>query len=224
MGRWMAHGSSASKSMVRLLLADSSEVVRAGVRRIVQARSDLEVVAEAADGREATLKAVACRPDIAIVEIALPVVNGIAVTDYICRRLPTTEVLIFTLRESEFLAFDALAAGARGYIFKSDKPHNLLEAIDSLAHHKPFFNNRISRILVQSITSKHRTGGATLSNREYSVLHLIAEGHRNREIGKILGIRLKTVETHRAAIMRKLDLPSLAELVRYAIRNRIVEP
>jgi DNA-binding NarL/FixJ family response regulator len=219
----VAHGNSLT-SMVRLLLADSSEVVRAGVRRIVQTRSDLDVVAEAADGREATVKAIESRPDIAIIEIALPVINGIAVTDYLCRRLPTTEVLIFTLRQSEYLAFDALAAGARGYVFKSDKPLYLLEAIESLAHHQPYFTKRITRVLFQSITSKHRAYKAPLSNREHSVLHLIAQGHRNREIGSILGIQLKTVETHRAAIMRKLELPSLAELVRYAIRNRIVEP
>jgi DNA-binding NarL/FixJ family response regulator len=103
-------------------------------------------------------------------------------------------------------------------------PSYLLEAIESLAHHQPYFTKRITRVLFQSITSKHRAYKAPLSNREHSVLHLIAQGHRNREIGSILGIQLKTVETHRAAIMRKLELPSLAELVRYAIRNRIVEP
>jgi DNA-binding NarL/FixJ family response regulator len=209
--------------VLRLLLADNSEVVRVGIRHIVETRSDWEVLAEAADGKEAILKAIASRPDVAVIEIALPVMNGIEVTDYIHRNLSMTEVLIFTLNESEFLALDALAAGARGYLFKSDAPAYLLEAIDMLANHKPFFNERISRALLQSLKSKSDPVRANLSERQRSVLQLVAEGHRNKEIGRILGIGVKTVETHRAAIIRKLEVPTLAALVRYAIRNRIVE-
>jgi DNA-binding NarL/FixJ family response regulator len=210
--------------MIRILIADNCEVVRAGVRRVAEARPDWEVVAEAADGKEAILKAVACKPDVAVVEISLPLMSGIEVTDHIRSRLPSTEVLIFTAHENENLAFDALGAGARGYLFKSDAHGYLIEAIASLAEHRPYFTDRISKTLLQSFLARRSPTRAAVTSRERSVLQLIAEGHTNRKIGTILGIGVKTVETHRAAIMHKLNLSSSAALVRYAIRNKIVEP
>ena len=208
--------------MIRILIADDCDVVRTGIREILKVERDWEVVAEAADGKEAILKALKLKPDIAIVEISLPVVDGIEVTAHIRRRLPATEVLIFTLLEHEELICDALAAGARAYLFKSDPRCHLTAAVACLAVHRPFFTDRVSDTLLQSILSRRRPKGV-LTDRQRTVLQLIAEGYTNKEITTFLDIGVKTVETHRAAIMRKLNLSSLAALVRYAVRNKIVE-
>ena len=209
--------------MTRILIADDCEVVRLGLRQSLEAQADWEVVAEAADGKEAILKAIASRPNVAVIEYALPVMNGIEVTHCLRRRLPRTEVLIFTRHEDEALVFDLLSAGARGYLLKSDAKRYLLEAIASLAAHRPFFTDKISETLLQSFLTRCNRARATLTNRERSVVQLIAEGHTNRKIGTFLGIGIKTVETHRAAIMRKLNLSSSAGLVRYAVRSKLVE-
>ena len=208
--------------MIRVLIADCCDVVRTGIREILKGEREWEVVAEAADGKEAILKALKLKPDVAIVEIALPVVDGIEVTAHIRRQLPATEVLIFTLLEDEALIYDALAAGARAYLFKSDPHFHLTAAVACLAVHRPFFIERVSNRLMQSVLAR-RPQKEALTGRQRAVLKLIAEGYTNREITTFLGISVKTVETHRAAIMRKLDLSSLAALVRYAVRNKIVE-
>jgi DNA-binding NarL/FixJ family response regulator len=190
---------------------------------MLESQPDWVVVAEATDGKEAIFKAITAKPDVAVIEYTLPLMNGIEVTHHIRRRLPKTEVLIFTTQDDEALVFELLSAGARGYLLKSDAKRHLLEAITSLAAHRPFFTGRISETLLQSYLARCYRAKATLTNRERSVAQLIAEGHTNRKIGTILGISVKTVETHRAAIMRKLNLSSSAALVRYAIRNKIVE-
>jgi DNA-binding NarL/FixJ family response regulator len=209
--------------MTRILIADDCEVVRLGLRQTLEAQPDWQVVAEAADGKEAILDAIASKPDVAIVEYALPVMNGIEVTHHLRRRLPRIEILIFTRCEDDALVFDLLSAGARGYLLKSDAKRYLLEAVASLAAHRPFFTDRISEALLQSFLTRCNRTRTTLTNRERSVVQLIAEGHTNRKIGAFLGIGVKTVETHRAAIMRKLKLASSAALVRYAVRNQLVE-
>ncbi len=209
--------------MTRILIADDCEVVRLGLRQTLEAQPDWEVVAEAAEGKEAILKAIAAKPDVAILEYALPVMNGIEVTQHLRRRLPRTEILIFTRQEDEALAFDILDAGARGYLLKSDAQRYLLEAVASLAAHRPFFTDKISETLLQSFLARCNRARETLTNRERSVVQLIAEGHTNRNIGAFLGIGVKTVETHRAAIKRKLNLSSSAALVRYAVRSKLVE-
>jgi len=205
------------------LIADDKEVVRSGLRKILEAQPNWEVVAEAGDGKDAIHKAAETRPDVAVLDYSLPLVNGIEATRQIRARLPKTEVLIFTMHDNETLIQELLKAGARGYLLKSDAKRHLIGAIESLASHKPFFTAKVSEALLDSFLARPSREGSTLTNRERGVVQLIAEGHTNKQIANILNISLKTVETHRAAIMRKLNLSSSAALVRYAIRNRIVE-
>ena len=209
--------------MTRILIADDHDVVRSGLRTILEGQPNCEVIAEAADGKEAILNAIETKPDIAIVDYALPLVNGAEVTRQIRARLPKTEVLIFTMHDNETLIHELLKAGARGYVLKTEAKQHLLAAVEALASHKPFFTAKISEALLKSFLTKPSPSQSPLTNREHSVLQLIAEGHKGKEIAALLGISLKTVETHRASIMRKLDIHSPAQLVRYAIRNKIVE-
>ena len=209
--------------MTRILIADDHDVVRSGLRQILEDQPSWEVVAEASDGKDAILKAIQSKPDVAVLDYSLPLVNGLEVTRQIRARLPKTEVLIFTMHDNETLIQELLKAGARGYLLKSDARRHLIGAIESLALHKPFFTAKVSEALLDSYLTKPHREGSSLTNRERSVVQLIAEGHTNKQIAHILDISLKTVETHRASVMRKLNLSSSAGLVRYAIRNRIVE-
>jgi len=210
--------------MIRILIADDHEVVRSGLRRILEAQPNWEVVAEAGDGKDAVSKAIETKPDVAVLDYSLPLVNGIEATRHIRAQLPRTEVLIFTMHDNEMLIQELLKAGARGYLLKSDAKRHLISAIESLASHKPFFTAKVSEALLESFLARPSKEASTLTNRERGVVQLIAEGYTNKQIARLLNIRLKTVETHRAAIMRKLNLSSSAGLVRYAIRNKIVEP
>jgi DNA-binding NarL/FixJ family response regulator len=207
--------------MTRILIADDHYVVRDGLRRLLEAQPNCEVVAEAPDGKEAILKAVETKPDIAVVDYSLPLINGIEVTRQIRSRLPKTEVLIFTMHDNERLIDDLLRAGAKGFVLKSDAKAELLAAIDSLASHRPFFTSRVSEALLNSFNKDRQY--LVLTPREHQIVQLIAEGHTNKQIAILLNISSKTVDTHRAAIMSKLNLPSTAALVRYAIRNKLVE-
>ena len=211
--------------MTRILIADDHDVVREGLRTLLEAQPNCEVVAEAPDGKEAILKAFETKPDIAVLDYSLPLINGLEVTRQIRSRLPKTEVLIFTMHDNETLIDQLLRAGARGYVLKSDAKRHLLEAIDSLASHKPFFTSQVSEALLNSFTKKryHPERPFVLTPRERQIVQLIAEGHTNKKIAVLLNISLKTVETHRAAVMDKLNLSSSAALVRYAIRNKLVE-
>jgi DNA-binding NarL/FixJ family response regulator len=210
--------------MIRILIADDHDVVRSGLRNILEAQSNWQVVAEASDGKEAVEKAAQTKPDVAVIDYSLPLINGIEATRQIRARLPKTEVLIFTMHDSETLIQELLKAGARGYLLKSDAKRHLIGAIQSLAGHEPFFTAKVSETLLVSFLARPHREGSILTNRERGVVQLIAEGHTNKQVANLLNISLKTVETHRATIMRKLDLSSSAALVRYAIRNRIVEP
>jgi len=210
-------------AITRILIADDHEVVRSGLRNILDAQTRFEVVAEAADGREAVQKAVETKPDVAVVDYSLPLINGIEATRQIRARSPKTEILIFTMHDNETLIQELLKAGARGFLLKSDAKLNLINAIEALAVHKPYFTARVSEALLDSFLSRRAHEGSALTHRERGVVQLIAEGYTNKQIAALLNISLKTVETHRASIMRKLNLSSSAGLVRYAIRNRIVE-
>jgi DNA-binding NarL/FixJ family response regulator len=189
---------------------------------MLEARPNWEVVAEAADGKEAIFKAIETKPDVAVIDYVLPIVNGVEVTRQIRARLRKTEVLIFATDDGEDPIEASLKAGARGYLTTLEVQHYLSEAIESLAIHKPFFTARVTAALLESFLTRH-SHRSTLSNRERVVLQLIADGHSNRQTAATLNISIKTIEAHRAAIMRKLNLYSRASLVRYAVRNKLVE-
>jgi DNA-binding NarL/FixJ family response regulator len=210
--------------MIRILIADDHDVVRSGLRHIIDAQPNWQVVAEAADGKEAIQKALETKPDLAVIDYSLPLVNGVEATRQIRAALPHTEVLIFTMHDNEGLIQELLKAGARGYLLKTDARRHLIGAIEALAAHKPFFTAKVSQALLDSFLSRSAPEGSALTHRERSIVQLIAEGYTNKQIAGLLKISVKTVETHRAAIMRKRKLSSPAALVRYAIRNRIVEP
>jgi DNA-binding NarL/FixJ family response regulator len=210
--------------MTRILIADDHEVVRSGLRSILEAQPRWEVVGEAADGKEAIRKAIEVKPDVAVLDYALPLVNGVEATRQIRARIPTVEILIFTMHDNEMLVQGLLKAGARGYLLKADAKSHLIEAIASLANHRPFFTKKVSDVLLDVYLARPERTVSAITSRERSVVQLIAEGHTNKEVARVLNISLKTVETHRATIMRKLQIASSAGLVRYAIRNKIVEP
>ncbi len=209
--------------MVRILVADDHDVVRSGVRGILEARAGWEVVAEASDGMAAIQKAVETQPDIAVLDYSLPLANGVEVTRIVRAKLPKLEILIFTMHENEEIIGDLLAAGAKGYLLKSDARQLLVTAVESLAEHRPFFTGKVSEALLETYVSKYREGRHVLTARERRVVQLIAEGHSNKSIADLLSLSAKTVETHRSSAMRKLNLRSTAALVRYAVRNKLVE-
>jgi DNA-binding NarL/FixJ family response regulator len=211
--------------VTRILIADDHDVVRTGLRAILEAHEGWEIVAEARDGKEAIGKAAEIKPDIAIVDYSLPMVNGVEVTRQIRARVPTVEVLIFTMHDSDVLMGELFEAGARGYLLKSDAKRYLIAAVESLAAHKPFFTGRVSEQLLETFLSVHHgKTDRSLTSRERLVVQLIAEGHSNKQMSDILNLSVKTIETHRAAAMRKLNLTSTAAMVRYAVRNKLVEP
>jgi DNA-binding NarL/FixJ family response regulator len=211
--------------VTRILIADDHEVVRSGLRAILEAHEGWEVVAEAENGKDAVAKALASKPDVTIIDYSLPVINGIEATRQIRARLPDAQILIFTMHDSDVLVGALLEAGARAYLLKSDAKQYLIAAVESLVNKKPFFTGRVSEQLLKSyLTALPLRGEGTLTPRERLVVQLISEGHSNKEIGTILNLSVKTIESHRATAMRKLNVTSTAAIVRYAIRNKLVEP
>ena len=211
--------------MTRILIADDHEVVRSGLRAILEAHEGWEVVAEAENGKDAVAKALAIKPDVAIIDYSLPVINGIEATRQIRARLPDAQIMIFTMHDSDVLVGELLEAGARAYLLKSDAKQYLIAAVESLINKKPFFTGRVSEQLLKSyLTALPLRGEGMLTPRERLVVQLISEGHSNKEIGTILNLSVKTIESHRATAMRKLNVTSTAAIVRYAIRNKLVEP
>lgn len=211
---------------LRILLADDHEVVRKGVRMLIENEPGWEVCGEAVDGRKAVALAEKLTPDVVVLDMGMPELNGLEAARQIKRALPGTEVLIFTGEESEQLIHEVFETGARSYIVKSDMSQHLVAAIRALGQHKHYFTTRISEVVFArylegaSGAGKDKTEG--LTPRERELVQLLAEGKSNKEAAALLGISIKTVETHRAAIMRKLRLDSFADLVRYAIRNKII--
>ena len=210
----------------RILIADDHQAMRQGVRTLLESHADFQVVGEAADGREALNLAVETKPDIAILDYSLPLMNGLELTRAIKHELPRTEILIYTMHDRESILIDVLPAGARGYVLKSDSGVHLVSAAKALAKRKPYFSGAISETLLEHfIDTNHSTDKSImLTAREREIVQLIAEGKLNKQIAHMLGISVKTVETHRAAAMHKLKLRTTAELVLYAVRNNIVEP
>jgi DNA-binding NarL/FixJ family response regulator len=210
--------------MTRILIADDHEVVRTGVRRTLEDHPNWSVVAEAADGKDAIAKAIATKPDVAIVDHALPLISGIEVTRQIRLRVPSVEVLIFTMHDNDNLLRDLLEAGARGYVLKSDAEEHLISAVQALAARKPYFASQACEGLLKAFLTHAQQFDQPLTSRERGIVQLVAEGHSNKQIAQILNISVKTVEVHRASVLRKLDLTSSAALVRYAVRNKLIEP
>jgi DNA-binding NarL/FixJ family response regulator len=207
-----------------ILIADDHEVVRSGLRAILESHEGWEVVAEAANGKEAIALAVEKSPNVAIVDYSLPLINGVEVTRNIKIRHVDTEVLIFTMHDSDALVREAFQAGARAFLLKSDAKQHLMAAVESLLNHRPFFTGNISEKMLASYLSLNDGPSVVLSPREKNVIQLISEGHSNKGMSRVLNLSVKTIETHRASAMRKLSVNSTAELVRYAIRNMLIEP
>jgi DNA-binding NarL/FixJ family response regulator len=214
----------------RILIADDHELVRRGLRSTLAEHPGWEICGEASSGREALEVARRTRPDVAVLDFAMPDLNGLEAARRMRIELPDTEVLMLTMHETESLVREALAAGVRGFILKSDAGRLLADAIESLLQHKPFFTGRVSQLILHGYlnpsdrTPTEETPATRLSPREREVVQLIAEGRSTKEVADRLTISPKTAETHRTNIMRKLNLHSVTELVRFAIRNKIVEP
>lgn len=211
---------------LRVLVADDHEMVRRGLRTLIESQPGWTVCAEATTGREALELAAATMPQVIVMDISMPELNGLEATRLIRKSHPNAEVLILSMHDSEQLVREVIAAGARGYMLKTDAGELLVQAIAHVAQHKPFFTSRVSEIMLRQFTSgaPAATRESPLSPRERQILQLIAEGRSTKEVAAELGISVKTTETHRTNLMRKLDLHSVSELVRYAIRNRIVNP
>ena len=211
---------------LRLLVSDDHEIVREGVRRLIENVPGWEICGEAGDGRTAVALAKKLKPDVAILDLGMPELGGIEATRQIKRALPATEVLVFTGEEDEQLIHEVFAAGARSYIVKSDLTRHLLAAIEALGQHKHYFTTKTSEVVFARYLDGRSGAGSDktegLTPREREIVQLLAEGKSNKEAATILGISLKTVETHRASVMRKLRFDSFADLVRYAIRQKII--
>ena len=211
---------------LRILVADDHHVVRTGLRTLLETEKGWQVCAEAADGREAVKKAEELRPDVAVLDIGMPLLNGVEATRQIRKLSPKTEVLILTMHDSEMLIQEVLEAGARGYVLKDDADRNLIAAVDALRQHKPYLSSRVSEVFSKTVLSPgddSTSDRRRLTAREREILQLLAEGKSNKEIAGFLGISVKTAETHRANIMLKLNFHSITELVRYAVRNKIIQ-
>lgn len=213
----------------QVLIVDDHELMRKGLRAVLDGQAGWVICGEAINGRQAVDMARQLHPDIVIMDVTMPELNGLEATRQIMKMLPATEVLILTVHESEQLVGEILAAGARGYILKGDTSRLLMTALESLARHKPFFTGAVSEVVLggflrpgQPIRTRSRSL-PRLTAREREIVQLLAEGRSNKEVAVALGVSVKTVDAHRANIMHKLNLHSVTDLVRYAIRNLIIE-
>jgi len=218
---------SGNATMTRVLIADDHELIRCGLRQVIEHHPEWEVCDEVITGAQALKRAADLKPDVVIVDINMPEMDAVGLTRQIRQRLPNTEVLIFTMHEGEELMCALIAAGARGYVLKSDPTRDVVAAIDALSKHLPYFTGKASIELRESFVKsikgdQRRFHSAPLSLREREIIQLLAEGKGNKQVAAILGISVKTVETHRATIMHKLEANSIVELVHYAVRNNII--
>jgi DNA-binding NarL/FixJ family response regulator len=209
---------------LRILVADDHEIVRRGLRSLLETRPGWEVCGEAADGWEAVSKAAELHPDVVALDVGMPNLNGLDAARQILRNDPGQKILFLTIYESDHLARSVAAVGAKGLILKSDAGKDLINAIDSLLRSGTFFNSRMAQALGSDLRGNHRNQEKdVLTRRERQVVQLLAEGKSTKEAAAILGLRVKTAETHRSNIMSKLRLHSVSELVLYAVRNNIVQ-
>jgi DNA-binding NarL/FixJ family response regulator len=213
---------------LKVLIADDHDVVRKGLKMLIEERVGWQVCGEARSGREAVDKCTQLGPDVIVIDISMPDLNGLEATRQIRKACPKTEVLVITHHDSDEMAAEVMDAGARGYVLKSDSDTDLVRAVEVLSHHKPFFTSRVTEMFLANRGGRVKDPAEMmrkrLTMREREILQLLAEGKTAKEVATVLGIAVKTSDTHRTNIMRKLDVHSVAELVRYAIRNKVVEP
>lgn len=215
--------------MLRILIADDHEMIRRGLRLILEQHDGWQVCAEASNGLQAVDLAEKCCPHVAVIDLAMPELNGFEATRRIKKALPNTEVLILTIHDMEQQVRDVLSAGARGYLLKSDAARHIVAAVEALAEHKPYFTWKVSKTMLdgylahRQASHDHAPVFNQLTPREREIVQVLAEGRSNKAVSALLGISVKTVETHRATIMKKLGISSIAELVRYAIRNAVIQ-
>jgi len=214
----------------RILVADDHDLMRRGIKTLLESHAGWEVCGEAKTGREAVEKVEELKPDIIILDISMPDLNGVEAARRIRKTSINTEILILSMHYSDQLIREIVDAGVRGYIMKSDSDRDLINAVETLAKHKPFFTSHATEVILSNFNSSRpaialpELINKRLTSREREIVQLLAEGKSSKEVASSLGISIKTAETHRANIMRKLDLHSVSELVRYAVRNQIIEP
>ena len=212
---------------LRVVLGDDHTIVRQGIRKILEERRDWEVVAEAGDGREAVKKVLEHEPDVAVLDIGMPLLNGIEATRQIVKRAPTVRVLILSMHSDEAYITQALQAGAKGYLLKDSADTDLIRGVTDVAAGKSFFSPAVAKVMLDDYVRHLANKGIVdrydaLSEREREIFQLVAEGHSNKAIAELLSISPATVETHRAHILQKLDLHNTAEVVLYAVRRGVI--
>jgi DNA-binding NarL/FixJ family response regulator len=208
---------------VRVLIADDHGIVRSGVKLLLDRQPDIEVVAEAEDGVEAVQKTIEHRPDVAVLDVSMPLMTGLQATHEIKQHAPDTQVLILSMHDDDRYLFEALRAGAAGYVLKRAADQDLVDAVRAAGRGEPFLTASAQQTLIREFLERGDQP-EELSPREQEVVKLIAEAHTNREIAEILQLSEKTVESHRARVLQKLGMRDRVELVRYAIRRGLVEP
>jgi DNA-binding NarL/FixJ family response regulator len=210
-----------------ILVADDHVVVRKGLRALLESQPKWKVTAEASNGNDAVEKAIRLRPDLVIMDLSMPELNGLDATALLLKANPNARVLILSMHNSEDLIRKTLNSGARGYVLKSDAERDLVTAVEAVLENRTFFTTAVSNIVLDFLRQREQSGTTTVSEslttRERQILQLLAEGKSNKEVAGRLGISVRTAENHRAKIMRKLHLRTLSDLVRHAIRNKIVE-
>lgn len=212
---------------LRIVLGDDHTLVRHGLRKILEENGDWEIVAEAGDGREVVRQTLALRPDVVVLDIGMPLLNGIETTRQIVRRLPEARVLILSMHSDEAYITKALQAGARGYLLKDSADTDLIRGVADVAAGRSFFSPIVAKVMLDDYVRHLADKGVVdrydaLSEREREIFQLIAEGHSNKDIADVLSISPATVETHRAHIFQKLDLHNTAEVVLYAVRRGVI--
>lgn len=214
-----------SGRQIRIMLADDHEIVRRGVRNLLSVDPNIEVCGEAADGDTAVSLASELKPDLLILDISMQPTDGLDVAKRVREQVPETSILVFTMHQSESMVHDLLSAGVRGYVLKSDADKFLISAVETIAEGRTFFSEPVSRTILDGFlgNDKKAKDEIPLTKRESEIAGLLAAGKSNKEIAQVLFISVKTVETHRRAIMQKLEISSIVELVHWAIRTRLIE-